>query len=179
MADDLFHTRLDDFFVGIGDINAAGLPKQTGLVPPPFMPAPPATPPLTPASTDSSVDTSPTTPPPATAHLVPPLPTTPGSDLAEVVVEASKEALAEAIEAQVEERPLAKAQEVLETQAQEAEGTAGTEGADDATTVSDQSASVAKVKPRALLNNDDDELARVLSVSELSFCFSVLFVQPD
>ncbi|KDQ12066.1 hypothetical protein BOTBODRAFT_34921 [Botryobasidium botryosum FD-172 SS1] len=157
-----------DFFIGIGDINATGLPKQTNLVAPPY--PPPPTPPLTPASTVSAAsDTPPATPPDVLAIPLDPLAPAiqPESDLEAVAVEASKEALAEAIEAQVEERPLAKAQEVLEALAQEAADEAIAEAQDDVMATEeggDKPASVAKPKPKALLNNNDAELTRVLTV---------------
>ncbi|GAA5820451.1 hypothetical protein JCM3770_003382 [Rhodotorula araucariae] len=113
-----------EFFVGIGDINAAFLPKKKDLVPPPPSPAPSASPaPLSSSSSEPSRTTRTTTPdtePPE--HVLPESvasePTTvsdllvepgpPGEIVAPALDEASS-AAAHAIHDVIEARPLEKA----------------------------------------------------------------------
>ncbi len=157
----------DDFFVGIGDINSAFLPKldtSTTSIPP-MSPPPAGRKPQTIASStlpvsasDSASDTSQSS--------------TVDEAAAEEILQ--KEMMARnslALEAQVEERPLAKLQEELQEVANgqpESEGPAAE---------SASSNSVSALRPpespgerhhrKALLKNDDTELRRVKRVSRV------------
>ncbi|KAJ7201354.1 hypothetical protein GGX14DRAFT_552029 [Mycena pura] len=138
-----------DFFVGIGDINSAFLPKIDPLGPAAPTKAPTPAPP---AGVPASGDPAQVTPSP----LQPVSPT-----------DAAREELAEkamltqntiALEAQVEERPLAKKQEELLVATEGAKGAAA-EGKGRDTTVS---SAPEETKPKAaLLKNDDIELQRL------------------
>lgn len=180
---------VDDFFVGIGDINSAFLPKVNPLtpsVPPPSDPtaSPPPSLPLTP---------------------LPPTPPSVSGVSSETVIQESSPTLVEsndeeletrtmlkrnsiALEAQVEERPLAKKQEELDEQEQNEETQnqpcdvlkpdgKESEAAEVKTDVAPQPAPHKHpVKP--LLRNDDYELLRVKSVSyshSLNFAYVDLF----
>ncbi|KIJ65044.1 hypothetical protein HYDPIDRAFT_27775 [Hydnomerulius pinastri MD-312] len=141
-----------DFFVGIGDINSAFLPKVEPLAPAVHTPTPNKT----------------TTPPDASTSVVPaesPSPLTQPEERERAEIE-SKAMLTQnslALEAQVEERPLAKKQEELQ------EASNGPEkpqsGNDVLTEVTSPATPEEKTKNehlrKALLKNDDIELQRV------------------
>ncbi|PIL27260.1 hypothetical protein GSI_10405 [Ganoderma sinense ZZ0214-1] len=170
----------DDFFVGIGDINSAFLPKLEPLAP--VVPPPP--PPTTAAAVDGADP----------ALAVPEAEDEDDEDVDEDVVESSdalsspaEEGLSEAeknemlsqntlaLEAQVEERPLAKKQEELqETAKEEAAEKAEHEASESASegngtvpTLPEQHEKREKPVQKALLKNDDNELDRVQQILEL------------
>ncbi|KAF8185043.1 hypothetical protein K438DRAFT_1837313 [Mycena galopus ATCC 62051] len=148
-----------DFFVGIGDINSAFLPKIEPLTP--VTPTPP------PATVTKAVPATPATPesPPSAdpAQVTPSLPA-PVSPVEAAQTELTEKALLTqnsiALEAQVEERPLAKKQEELEVASDEAPGTSKGESP---TAASETQEPTPKKHQRkaALLKNDDNELQRL------------------
>lgn len=172
-----FLVIVDDFFVGIGDINSAFLPKITPLTPSaPFQPPSP-----------SSDLAAPPPPSPLPTHSSPTL-----SSASETAIHESSPALVEsddeeaekrtmltrnsiALEAQVEERPLAKKQEELEEQEHKEEtqnqsggdasepNSKGAESVEVETDATPQS-TLHKHTAKPLLRNDDYELSRVKSV---------------
>lgn len=150
-----------DFFVGIGDINSAFLPKldtsTTSISP---MPPPPA-------GRKPQTIARPTTPPPAPDSV------SSASQSSTVDEEAAEEILQKemmarnslALEAQVEERPLAKLQEELQEVANgqhESEGpaTESASGKSENTSRSPEPPGERHHR-KALLKNDDTELQRV------------------
>ncbi|KAI0639989.1 hypothetical protein C8Q77DRAFT_1083965 [Trametes polyzona] len=184
-----------DFFVGIGDINSAFLPKLEPLTP--VLPTPPpAAADATPADDETAVDAEDED-------------DDDEEDLEEDMVESSdgpsspvedgalteiekNEILTrntEALEAQVEERPLAKKQEELQEEASAAAGEAATSAAPAPGSTTEAAAAPTttngdspqqtgsgseqpqpkKERPvrKALLKNDDTELARVKQILEL------------
>ena len=204
----------DEFFVGIGDINSAFLPKLEPLTPvltppqsatpvPGSSPAPSdsSTPPLSQSLSQGDIDTDMTTPPDSPTGLAG---VASGGDLLEDEVEdetvsalRKNEILHrnhEALDAQVEERPLAKMQEALqEAESTSAPAVADTNGSEESsgsgetatnpipvngepsaepTTPSSEEptpsvpggAKKEKVVRKALLKNDDYELNRVQAV---------------
>lgn len=173
----------DDFFVGIGDINSTFLPKLDPLAsnvptgPPPPIAAPgtispvPVSPQPSPAGPPSSVSSATLSTPPSTASIAD---ETEGLGKDEMVTRNTL-----ALEAQMEERPLAKKQEELQeasaaqTNGQEVSSHVGM--ADSG--VGGDAAEVGKEKParRALLKNDDVELERVKAVR----VFDVLAISDD
>lgn len=160
----------DDFFVGIGDINSTFLPKldaSTSTIPP--------MPPPTPSQQQQA--TSGSTPSPSV-----PVPASNGSQSSIVSTSSADEAAAEeilqkemmtrnslALEAQVEERPLAKLQEELQEAANgqlTSESPASTSASGKCETTSKPHESPGEKHHRkALLKNDDTELQRVKRVS--------------
>lgn len=138
-----------DFFVGIGDINSAFLPKVELLAP--AVPSPSlAKPPSPPVSDTEASSLEPSTPE--------------EREKAEMESKAMLTQNSMALEAQVEERPLAKKQEAL----LESDGTGSTTPPGDPSPKhpkSDMKAAespkVEKVQRKALLKNDDVELQRV------------------
>lgn len=188
-----FLVLVDDFFVGIGDINSAFLPKIA-----PLTPSVPSQPP------SSSPNPAASTPPPSPSP-VPPSPTpSPVSEMSsETVIHESSPTLIEpddeelekrtmltrnsiALEAQVEQRPLAKKQEELEEQEQKEE--AQNQSGGDSSEPNGEGAKSAEVKTdvapqpllhkhtaKALLRNDDYELLRVGAVC----CFVLRLSFPD
>lgn len=146
--------RIDDFFVGIGDINSSFLPKIEPLTPAiPAQPLPgkdsesvnngdssrnPAVP-SNPAIIDTSTDTLPTT------------------SEAAIVEQENKEMLTRnnaALDAQLEERPLAKKQEELQDHDDEQQ-------ASTSASVKTPSPKPGNLPRKALLKNDDHELERL------------------
>ena len=171
---------VDDFFVGIGDINSAFLPKITPLTPSvPSQPPPPSNP-----ATPTPPSPSPTHISPTTASVSEMSSETVVHESSPVLVESDDEDLEKrtmltrnsiALEAQVEERPLAKKQEELEEQEQKEEaqsqsgGDAGKsdgEGAESTDVKSEVTPQpiLHKHTAKALLRNDDHELLRVNNV---------------
>ena len=151
----------DDFFVGIGDINATYLPKS----PDPLGPAAPtkavsslslSSP--TDAPTDSATPTLASSP-----HTASPSPTSTEVDLTKAEVESTlvAEAQSKALVSQLEERPLAKMQEALD--ASEEVETKVTNGSEKEKDVAIAEHPHHKSKP--ILTNDDWELDRVWNVS--------------
>ena len=169
----------DDFFVGIGDINSAFLPKITPLTPsvpsqpPPSSPdsitPPPHSPdPILPTSSSASEVSSETA-----IHET--SPTLVGSDDEDLENRTMLTRNSIALEAQLEERPLAKKQEELEEQEQKEEAQdqsdAGVGEPDGNGTESAEINSDTAPQPlphkhiaKALLRNDDYELLRVKAV---------------
>ncbi|KAI0684753.1 hypothetical protein BC835DRAFT_1523744 [Cytidiella melzeri] len=169
-----------DFFVGIGDINSAFLPKLRSLTP--NLPQDPSSTNLARIPTAPIPSASPTTSPSAS------LPSIITSDLdtiaedqAELVELAKTEILArnaDALDAQLEERPLAKQQELLQeaedaSEKIEAEKAPSENGKSEHGEVSDERVPSQSVTPKpekhlrkALLKNDDVELVRVQKLLE-------------
>ncbi|KAK7023823.1 RNA polymerase II subunit A C-terminal domain phosphatase [Favolaschia claudopus] len=143
-----------DFFVGIGDINSSFLPKIVPLTPIASAPTdaqkiPPAASSSPPSTDESPVDSS--------------LPK-PASPAEETQAELAEKALlltqSIALEAQVEERPLAKKQEELEVASDESPST--NKDVPPATTGEVQAQPSKKHQRKAaLLKNDDNELQRL------------------
>jgi RNA polymerase II subunit A-like phosphatase len=185
-----FLVLVDEFFVGIGDINSAFLPKITSLTPsiPSQLPSSssnPATPPSPSASPD------PFTPTPSSVsemssetaiHETSPTPV--GSDDEELEKGTMLTRNSIALEAQVEERPLAKKQEELEEQEQKEEAQNQSDG--DTSKPNGKGVESAEVKThvapqpvphkhtaKALLRNDDYELLRVNAVRYFHLCLSI------
>jgi len=156
----------DDFFVGIGDINSAFLPRldaSTSAI----SPTPPGKPP---AVSGSALSISAPSPDPDDSQPSTVGPSSADEAVAEEILQ--KEMMARnslALEAQVEERPLAKLQEELQ------EAANGQLTSDSPTTDAalDQSENTPKPPEalgekhhrKALLKNDDTELQRVKRVS--------------
>jgi len=164
---------LDDFFVGIGDINSAFLPKLDPMTPI----LPPSISSETSQDSMSDVSTLSDLTPSSTSSLMaetPPTSPSPSSDLSDLPPADNEIAKSEilkqntmALEAQVEERPLAKKQEAL----QEASGSDqtnghGPEAAGAGITPAGIEQSKEKAVRKALLKNDDAELERVRKILE-------------
>jgi len=181
---------VDDFFVGIGDINSAFLPKVTPLTPSvPSQPPPSPTNPITPPSHSSSpTPILPTTPSvselSSETAIHETLPTLVGSDDEDMEKGTMLTRNSIALEAQLEERPLAKKQEELEEQEQKEEaqdqsdggpGEPDGKGPESAEVKTDTTTQPPPHKhtAKALLRNDDYELLRVKAVrySRLSLSF--------
>lgn len=152
------HLRTDDFFVGIGDINSSFLPKiepliTAGPIPPPKIAAPNGQARVSKSPKGSGVDTSP----------VLPLDTE-EADAAESQATALLTQNNAVLDAQLEERPLAKKQEELqvheiEEQQQKTVSSSATE-----TPVNEIPLGPQKLPKKALLKNDDHELIRIGNV---------------
>ncbi|KAJ7762404.1 hypothetical protein DFH07DRAFT_410117 [Mycena maculata] len=153
-----------DFFVGIGDINSAFLPKIEPLTP---LTTPGLTPPKGTAKTVPSVHSPPLADP---AQLSPSSPT-PVSPAAAAEAELTEKAMLTqntiALEAQVEERPLAKKQEELQVASDGTPGAGESPGESEAAASEDKAANSKSPTPEkphrkaALLKNDDNELQRL------------------
>ena len=147
---DLTFDSLDDFFVGIGDINSTFLPKAPSLVPT-TLPGRPSLPrsasPVQPASSKTSSED-------AEAE-------------ADAAFASQNRITIERIAAQVEERPLAKKQEMLEdgakAKAKEEDGKSTVNG-EKLESEEDKTEKVHTAPKKALLKNDDTELDRVSNV---------------
>ncbi|CCM03635.1 uncharacterized protein FIBRA_05779 [Fibroporia radiculosa] len=157
-----------DFFVGIGDINSAFLPKLDAMTPalssgPSALSSPDPSADSSSSSSEKSLALSPPDTPPSSPSVSSISASTTGDTVSAEAI-AKNEILKQntmALEAQVEERPLAKKQEEL----QEASGSTpsdapaqgGTNGAPT------ENADEPKPKPvrKALLKNDDSELERI------------------
>jgi RNA polymerase II subunit A-like phosphatase len=159
----------DDFFVGIGDINSTFLPKldaSTSTIPQ----MPPATPGQQ-QQTDPGPTLSTSTPDPLPDDSQPSTISTPSADEAVAADILQKEMIARnslALEAQVEERPLAKLQEELQeaTNGQLAsESPASTTSGRSENTPKPSETLGEKHHRKALLKNDDIELQRLKRVS--------------
>ena len=175
-----FPVLVDDFFVGIGDINSAFLPKITPLTPsipsqPPSSSLSPATPVPPPPSPDNIPPSSSVSEVSSETAIHESSPTLVGSDDEELEKRTMLTRNSIALEAQVEERPLAKKQEELEEQEQKEEAQSQSGGdASESDGGGTESAEVkADVTPqplphkhtaKALLRNDDCELSRVKAV---------------
>ncbi|KAI0756315.1 hypothetical protein C8Q80DRAFT_1127923 [Daedaleopsis nitida] len=165
-----------DFFVGIGDINSAFLPKIQPLapvVPPPPTTADPSGPEPTLAvadADDADDDDDDDLEEDVLGSDAPPSPS-PEDNLAELEKDEMLEQNTLALEAQYEERPLAKEQEKLQKTAEEA-AEHGEEKTEPGSSQSIQNGDAAptpeqkKEKPirKALLKNDDAELIRVKKI---------------
>ena len=179
-----FLAPVDEFFVGIGDINSAFLPKIASLTPsvPSQLPSSSSNPP-TPQSPSSSPDPfSPSSVSEISSETAihETSPTLVGSDDEELEKRSMLTINSIALEAQVEERPLAKKQEELEEQEQKAEAQNQAEAGDDenkpdaeavestetkkVATPQPQTPAPQKHAAKALLRNDDYELLRVKTV---------------
>jgi RNA polymerase II subunit A C-terminal domain phosphatase len=135
----------DDFFVGIGDINSAFLPKQEPLVP-------------VSATSNGAVAVVPSQTPPKEG--------TAEDDVVDPTLMQIKEQ-GRMLEAQMEDRPLAKEQEKLNDGSASNASVSGREdrerskgGSPSESEVEDED----EIEQRALLTNDDDELVRVEGV---------------
>ncbi|KAL4069798.1 hypothetical protein V8B97DRAFT_634789 [Scleroderma yunnanense] len=137
-----------EFFVGIGDINSAFLPKIE---------------PLTPAGYNQNSRGKTATPPGISGELLSSSPY-PQPEECERAEQESKAMLTQnslALEAQVEERPLAKKQEELQTASNQS-GSTDQNTSPDAPSPEKVQESTKDTPPRkALLKNDDSELKRV------------------
>ncbi|KAI0828927.1 hypothetical protein BC628DRAFT_1315803 [Trametes gibbosa] len=179
-----------DFFVGIGDINSAFLPKLQPLTP---VAPPPPPPPVTAVVTSSegegaegaeAEDDDEDDEDDLEDVLEPPGSDRPSAVEDDGLSEAEKNEIltrnTEALEAQVEERPLAKKQEELQETAAEGSPAAPAVVAADETTADAASATNGEGQPsaeqkpkkerpvrKALLKNDDTELGRVKQILEL------------
>lgn len=150
----------DDFFVGIGDINATYLPK----LPDPLGGPVPRNPPPT-SSRGASGDSA--TPTLASSSLTTsPAPSASETDVTKAEVESSlvAEAQAKAIVTQLEDRPLAKMQEALEKE----ESTEGVEASPSQANGAANGTGGGHLVRKALLRDDDWDLERVGGVSPLS-----------
>jgi len=183
-----FLVLADDFFVGIGDINSAFLPKIT-----PLTPSVPSQPPSSPSDPAAPSTPSPSPPP------VSPTPSSASEMSSETAIHESTPTLVEpddeelekstmltrnsiALEAQVEERPLAKKQEELEEQEQKEEAqnqSGGDVGKPDEKGTESTEVKMDVTQPlphrhpaKALLRNDDYELLRVKAVRNFRSCLS-------
>ncbi|KAH9897828.1 hypothetical protein C8Q73DRAFT_788059 [Cubamyces lactineus] len=171
-----------DFFVGIGDINSAFLPKLEPLVPVAPPPPPPvmADPSLVTSEVEAEVeldgeDDDDDDEDDLEDVIASDSPSSPGEDerLAEIEKNEILSRNTQALEAQVEERPLAKKQEELQETAN-GDSTSADQpatGVAPATNGSDPSAEQKPKRERhvrkALLKNDDTELERVKKILEL------------
>ena len=176
-----FLVLVDDFFVGIGDINSAFLPKITPLTPsipsqPPSSSSDPATP-VPPSSPPTHFSPTPSSAPDISSETAihESSPTLIESDDEELEKRTMLTRNSIALEAQVEERPLAKKQEELEEQEQKEEAQSQSGGdaseSDSGGTESAEVKADATPQPlphkhtaKALLRNDDCELLRVKAV---------------
>jgi RNA polymerase II subunit A-like phosphatase len=168
-VDALFNTPTDDFFVGIGDINSTFLPKldpSTATIPQISPATPDQQPPTAPGSITSipALGPLPDNPPSSVVNA-----STADEEEAKEILE--REMIARnslALEAQVEERPLAKLQEELQ-EAANGELASETPASHSASSESEDSkppeAPGEKHHRKALLKNDDTELQRVKRVS--------------
>jgi len=173
---------VDDFFVGIGDINSAFLPKITPLTPSAVPSQPPQTSPnpINPPPHSTSPD-----PIPPTSSSEPEVssetaihetsPGLVGSDDEDLEKRSMITRNSIALEAQLEERPLAKKQEELEEQEQKEEardqsdgGVSENDGKEEELAELKADATLHphphKHTAKALLRNDDYELLRVKAV---------------
>ncbi|KZT74927.1 hypothetical protein DAEQUDRAFT_720113 [Daedalea quercina L-15889] len=170
-----------DFFVGIGDINSAFLPKLEPMTP--VLPTPTPSP-----SQETVAESQPSEEPsaeppssPAPRPATPP-PESPTPSLSMSETSSSSESLSAddvaksiilqqntaALEAQVEDRPLAKKQEELEEQsaAQRTNGHSTVTATNGSSPPQQTAAKQEKVVRKALLNNNDTELQRVQKILE-------------
>ena len=157
--------RIDDFFVGIGDINSTFLPKVDPITAGPPLP------------TDSSPSSSKF---PSSSTLGASLPATSvepsipeerkqgreqdAQDTKQMVAANSL-----TLEAQLEERPLAKQQEALLDEGPESSSNDNKKAGVGNAKIQDKLAQGEKPTPKALLKNDDVELQRVNSVRQFIF----------
>lgn len=166
----------DDFFVGIGDINSAFLPKLQPLSPVIPPPPPPTTadpagpePTATPLDAEDDDDES-----DLDDDLLESAETSPANTQEDEVASLEKDEMLNqntlALEAQFEERPLAKKQEELQHESTEQTASVGEEPSPETVAPQNGDASPSpehkKEKPvrKALLKNDDSELERVKKV---------------
>lgn len=173
----------DDFFVGIGDINATFLPKlpdpvgnAAGTSAPNARSSDPLAPPSN-GSPDSAVPALAASP-----HTASPAPSTTEIDMTKGEVEAAiiAEAQSKAVTSQLEERPLAKMQKELDQEEEKEE--AEKEGSVQPTNGHLNGAREKNGrephhhhhKGKALLSNDDWELERVWNVSML--CLTTSYI---
>jgi RNA polymerase II subunit A-like phosphatase len=167
----------DDFFVGIGDINSTFLPKIEPLtLSPPPQPSTSGTkgPPSAGAETEATTikPEAPSVAPPSSSTT----PSTPEQERAELTAKAMLTQNSLALEAQLEERPLAKKQEALQEginhephhhshpKSEEKPAGTGSEKKEDEGEKRSTTPGPEKVKQKALLKNDDFELERVATV---------------
>ncbi|KAI0800691.1 hypothetical protein C8Q74DRAFT_1238166 [Fomes fomentarius] len=162
-----------DFFVGIGDINSAFLPKVqplTPVIPPPPTTADPSGPEPTPAALDADDDDESDE---SEDLLESEAPSSPAveDEFAELAKDEMLTRNTLALEAQFEERPLAKEQEKLEKTAEEVVENSEQQSSEAEPAQNGDASSDAekKEKPvrKALLKNDDIELERVRKILEL------------
>ncbi len=164
---------IDDFFVGIGDINSAFLPKVqplTPVIPPPPTTADPSGPEPTPAALDADDDDESDE---SEDLLESEAPSSPAveDEFAELAKDEMLTRNTLALEAQFEERPLAKEQEKLEKTAEEVVDNSEQQSSEAEPAQNGDASSDAekREKPvrKALLKNDDIELTRVRKVRRI------------
>lgn len=165
--------RTDDFFIGIGDINSSFLPKVDPLTPAVL------TPPSSKAATninratnpsDSSESATPTAV--DTSPIVPPSPVE--EEIAELQTTAMLTRNNAALDAQLEERPLAKKEKELQEHEIQENQQAEHLAAETASDVKEPSPKPEKHHKKALLKNDDYELIRIGKVRAFFFTLSRL-----
>lgn len=182
-----FLVLIDDFFVGIGDINSTFLPKVDPLTlsapaQPPSSPTNLDTPPLPSPSPNSSPQTPSSVSEISSEDVIhESSPTLVGSDDEELEQRTMLTRNSIELEAQVEGRPLARKQEELEEQEQKEDVQNGSRTAskpdgkesevDTVKTGANPQPTPHKHPAKALLRNDDRELSRVQSVHYFQFSF--------
>jgi RNA polymerase II subunit A-like phosphatase len=166
---------IDDFFVGIGDINSSFLPKVDPITAGPPLPnsgtpSPSSRSPLTSAQSTSPITTL------SSNTALPPTSQAEREEERERDAQETKQMVAAnslALEAQLEERPLAKKQEALLDDAAGKEGAKVSEGSEENGKGKEGRDEKPGQVKKALLKNDDAELQRVSRVrlpSVLSYC---------
>lgn len=165
--------RVDDFFVGIGDINSAFLPKLEPMTPVLPQEAPKPLKPEGEATTPTSDDSSDTiaTQLTDTTLSLPSSSLSLDEELSLEEVEQSEIAKIEiitrnhmALDQQVEERPLARKQEELQVESSAEAGPSSNDSAPDVKEDDSPSAAPKHAARKALLKNDDIEFVRVQNV---------------
>ena len=155
--------QLDDFFVGIGDINSTFLPKLDPIT---------SGTPLPTGSLASSSKSPSSSTLSASLPETPIEPSTPERAYKQGTQEAKQMVAAKSLtlEVQLEERPLAKQQEALLDEGSETSSSDNKKiaGADTAN-IQDKPGQGEKHTPKALLKNDDVELQRVNNVRQTIF----------
>lgn len=166
---------IDDFFIGIGDINSSFLPKVVPLTPViPNLPSPsnPAASSINglPSSSATSADDQPTG--------IDSLPTVGATDASKELVDIQTTVMLTqnnaALDAQLEERPLAKKEKELQEHAVEEQKQPEPTASATPSEVSTPAAKEPSPKPekphkKALLKNDDYELVRIGKVGHLYY----------
>ncbi len=154
-------SETDDFFIGIGDINSSFLPKIEPLTP--VLPGPSSLSQIAGGINDSTPDTAEG----AKATAIDTTPTVPATPLEEEEAELQKTAMFSknnaALDAQLEERPLAKKEKEL----QEHETTESAPEQAPTEVTKEPSPKPEKAHKKALLKNDDYELERIGKVGSM------------
>jgi RNA polymerase II subunit A-like phosphatase len=163
------HSALDDFFVGIGDINSAFLPKLDPIL---------AGPDQKPSSTSNKA-TPVTSATPVSSAAAPTLTTDAAKAVQDAEDDAALDKVTQVLDAQLEERPLAKKQdELADADADAIADAASKDGITEEPSMPCDSVEngkqldappkkAPKAHKQALLKNDDYELVRVQAVRSL------------